>query len=236
MYFFERKQYLNVFSQVCAFRADHKSKIAALTSNWLRHFRVFLWNCCWNSMKLERNQDQGVPYKVCIFRTDEKTRMAVLASDWLIHFPLLLTRLIRKQDLKVLCQVYFLWADRKKPRWPSWRLFCWDTFYFFFKPRSDIRCNRFATSPRLTIYTNRRGRNKVPDRSRRGCREVGDWSATSLRPNQSQTGFCACTKTKLRLIWSQKGPGKVADQSPISRRLVADRLPTNPKCAYGPYC
>ena len=42
------------------------------------------------------------------------------------------------------------------------------------KPQSDIRCNRFATSPRLTIYTDRRGRNKVPDRSRRGCREVGD--------------------------------------------------------------
>ena len=45
---------------------------------------------------------------------------------------------------------------------------------FYLKPQSDIRCNRFATSPRLTIYTNRRGRNKVPDRSRRGCREVGD--------------------------------------------------------------
>ena len=101
------------------------------------------------------------------------------------------------------------------------------TKFVSFKPRSDIRCNRFATSPRLTIYTNRRGRNKVPDRSRRGCREVGDWSGTSLRPNQSQTGFCACTKTWPRLIWSQTGPGKVADQSPISRRLVADRSPTN---------
>ena len=95
------------------------------------------------------------------------------------------------------------------------------------KPQSDIRCNRFATSPQLTISTDRRGRNKVPDRSRRGCREVGDWSGTSLRPNQSQPGFCACTKTWLRLIWSQTGPGKVADQSPISRRLVADRSPTN---------
>ena len=97
----------------------------------------------------------------------------------------------------------------------------------YFKPRSDIRCNRFATSPRLTIYTNRKGRNKVPDRSRWGCREVGDWSGTSLRPNQSQPGFCACTKIWLRLIWSQTGPGKVADQSPISRRLVADRSLTN---------
>ena len=97
----------------------------------------------------------------------------------------------------------------------------------YLKPQSDIRYNRFATSPPLTIYTNRRGRNKVSDRSRRGCREVGDWSGTSLRPNQSQPGFCACTKTWLRLIWSQTGPGKVADQSPISRRLVADRSPTN---------
>ena len=95
------------------------------------------------------------------------------------------------------------------------------------KPRSNIRCNRFATSPRLTIYTNRRGRNKVPDRSRRGCRDVGDWSGTSVRPNQSQPGFCACTKTWLRLIWSQTGPGLVSDQSPISHLLVADRSPTN---------
>ena len=95
------------------------------------------------------------------------------------------------------------------------------------KPQSDIHCNRSATSPRLTNFTNRRGRNKVPDRSRRGCREVGYWSGTSLRPNQSQPGFCACTKTWLRLIWSQTGPGEVADQSPISRRLVADRSPTN---------
>ena len=97
----------------------------------------------------------------------------------------------------------------------------------YVKPQSDIHCNRSATSPRLTIFTDRRGRNKVPDRSRRGCREVGDWSGTSLRPNQSQPGFCACTKTWLRLIWSQTGPGEVADQSPISRRLVADRSPTN---------
>ena len=83
---------------------------------------------------------------------------------------------------------------------------------FCVKPQSDIHCNRSATSPRLTIFTDRRGRNKVPDRSWRGCREVGDWSGTSFRPNQSQPGFCAC---------------EVADQSPISRRLVADRSPIN---------
>ena len=115
----------------------------------------------------------------------------------------------------------------KSPKWHENDLTLDSRDYLPFKPQSDIHCNRSATSPRLTIFTDRRGRNKVPDRSRRGCREVGDWSGTSLRPNQSQPGFCACTKTWLRLIWSQTGPGEVADQSPISRRLVADRSPTN---------
>ena len=41
----DRKQTLNVLYQVCVFRADLKNKKAALPSDWLRHFRLFLWNC-----------------------------------------------------------------------------------------------------------------------------------------------------------------------------------------------
>ena len=41
---FGRKQDLNVLYQVCVFRADRKNKIAALASDWLRHFRLLLWN------------------------------------------------------------------------------------------------------------------------------------------------------------------------------------------------
>ena len=40
-----RKQDLNVLYQVCVFRADRKNKMAALASDWLRHFRILLWNC-----------------------------------------------------------------------------------------------------------------------------------------------------------------------------------------------
>ena len=40
----DRKQDLNVLYQVCVFRADRKNKMAALASNWLRHFRLLLWN------------------------------------------------------------------------------------------------------------------------------------------------------------------------------------------------
>ena len=40
----DRKQDLNVFYQVCVFRVDRKNKMAALASDWLRHFRLLLWN------------------------------------------------------------------------------------------------------------------------------------------------------------------------------------------------
>ena len=39
----DRKQDLNVLYQVSVFRADRKNKMAALASDWPRHFRL-LWN------------------------------------------------------------------------------------------------------------------------------------------------------------------------------------------------
>ena len=38
----DRKQDLYVLYQVCVFRADRKNKMAALASDWLRHFRLLL--------------------------------------------------------------------------------------------------------------------------------------------------------------------------------------------------
>ena len=40
----DRKQDFNVLYQVCVFRADRKNNMAALASDWLRHFRLLLWN------------------------------------------------------------------------------------------------------------------------------------------------------------------------------------------------
>ena len=40
----DRKEDLNVLYQVCAIWADQKNKMAALASDWLRHFRLLLWN------------------------------------------------------------------------------------------------------------------------------------------------------------------------------------------------
>ena len=72
---------------------------------------------------------------------------------------------------------------------------------------------------------------EVVTRSPIGPGEVAEKSATDRGPRCDQISrrqvFVLAQKTWLRLIWSQTGPGKVADQSPISRRLVADRSPTN---------
>ena len=51
---------------------------------------------------------------------------------------------------------------------------------------------------------------------------VGDFAGTCLRPNQSQPGFCASTKTWLRLIWSQRGPRSVTDFSATSPGPIGD--------------
>ena len=40
----DRKQDLNVFYQVCVFRADRRNKMAALASDWLRYVWLLLWN------------------------------------------------------------------------------------------------------------------------------------------------------------------------------------------------
>ena len=40
----DREQDNNALYQVCVFRADRKNKMAALASDWLRHFRLLLWN------------------------------------------------------------------------------------------------------------------------------------------------------------------------------------------------
>ena len=75
----DRKQNLNVLYQVCVFRADQKNKMTASASDWLRHFRLLLWNCGWNSTKPDRKKGINVLYQVCgffcfCFCWSEKTR------------------------------------------------------------------------------------------------------------------------------------------------------------------
>ena len=86
----DRKQDLNVLYQVCVFRSDQKTKMAALASDLLRHFWLLLWNR-WTELEEtwpEARSQCALP-SLC-FWADRKNKMAALASDLLRHFWLLL--------------------------------------------------------------------------------------------------------------------------------------------------
>ena len=72
------------------FRADQKNKMAAMASDWLRHFRLLLWNRwtefieTWQETRFQR------PLPSLCFSGWSENKMAALASDWRRHFRLLL--------------------------------------------------------------------------------------------------------------------------------------------------
>ena len=77
-------------TMLCISGKSGKNKMAALASDWLRHFRLLLWNCERNSTKLDRKEDLNALYQVCVFQVDRKNKMAALAYALLRHFQLFL--------------------------------------------------------------------------------------------------------------------------------------------------
>ena len=134
----DRKQDLNVLYQVCVFRADRKNKMAALASDWLRHFRLLFWNR-WTGIQrnLTGSKLLMTSTKFVFFGSIWKTRW----PPWpLIGWEIFdfseetaernSKKLDRKQDLNFLYQVCVFRADRKT-RWPPQPLIGWDIFNFF---------------------------------------------------------------------------------------------------------
>ena len=108
----DRKQDLNVLYQVCVFRADRKNKMAALASDWLRHFRLLLWNR-WTELNESWQEARSQrPLPSLCFGPIGKTRWppwSLIGWD-IFDFSsetadLNSTKLDRKQDLNVLYQV-----------------------------------------------------------------------------------------------------------------------------------
>ena len=119
----DRKQDLKAFYEVCVFPADRKNKMAALASDWLRHFRLQISSetAKSNSTKFDRKQDLKALYQVCVFGPIGKTRWPprpLIGWD-IFDFSVETaeknsTNLDRKQDLNALYQVCVFRADRKK--------------------------------------------------------------------------------------------------------------------------
>ena len=172
----DRKQNLNVLYQVCVFRADRKNKMAALATDWLRHFQILLCNLSteFNETWEEARSQRTLPtYQVCVFRADRKNKMAALASDWLRHFRLFLWNRWREfndtgqeaRSQRTLPNLCFLGRSEKQDGRPG----LWLAETFSTSPlkqlngiQRNMTGNKISTSSTKIVFFGRNSKQKCP--------------------------------------------------------------------------
>ena len=128
----DRKQDLNVLDQVCVFVADRKNKMAALASDWMKHFRLLLWNGWMEFNETWQEARSQYPLPSLFLGLIRKTRWPpwpLIGWD-IFYFSETVeqnsTKLDRKQDLNVLYQVCFFRADKyTRKGWPCQSIQSW---------------------------------------------------------------------------------------------------------------
>ena len=133
----DRKQDLNALYQVCVFRADPKNKMAALASDWLRHFRLLLWNRWteFNETWQEARSQSPLP-SLCFSGRSEKQdgRPGLWLAKTFSTSPLKPLNGIQQNVIgsKILTPStkFVFFGPIGKTRWPPWPLIGWDIFDF----------------------------------------------------------------------------------------------------------
>ena len=133
----DRKQDLNALYQVCVFRADRKNKMAALASNWLRHFRLLLWNRWteFNETWQEARSQPPLP-SLCFSGRSEKQdgHPGLWLAETFLTSPLKpLNRIQRNltgSKISRSSTKFVFFGLIVKTRWPPWPLIGWDIFNF----------------------------------------------------------------------------------------------------------
>ena len=133
----DRKQDLNVLYQVCVFRADRKNKMAALASDWLRHFRHLLWNHWteFNETWQEARSQCPLP-SLCFSGRSEKQdgRPGLWLAETFSTSPLKPLNGIQQNltgsKISTSSTKFVFFGPIGKTRWPPWPLIGWDIFDF----------------------------------------------------------------------------------------------------------
>ena len=133
----DRKQDLNILYQVWVFRADRKNKMAALASDWLRHFRLLLWNH-WSDFSetwQEGRSHRPLP-SLCFSGQSEKQvgRPGLWLAEIFSTSPLKplngIQRNLTGSKISVSSTKFVFFGPIGKIRWPLWPLIDWDIFHF----------------------------------------------------------------------------------------------------------
>ena len=132
-----RKVDLNVLYQVCVFRADRKNKMASLASDWLRHFRLLLWNRWteFNETWQEARSQHPLP-SLCFSGRSEKqdSRPGHWLTETFSTSPLKplngIQRNLTGSKFSTSSTKFVFFGPIGKTRWPPWPLIDWDIFDF----------------------------------------------------------------------------------------------------------
>ena len=133
----DRKQDLNALYQVCVFWADRKNKMAALVSDWMRHFWLLLWNH-WTEFNetWQEARSQGPLPSLCFLGVSEKQhgRPGLWLAETFSTSPLQpLNRIQRNligSKISTPSTKFVFFGPIGKTRWPPWSLIGWDIFDF----------------------------------------------------------------------------------------------------------
>ena len=133
----DRKQDLNVLYQVCVFRAHRKNKMAALASDWLRHFRLLLCNCWmeFNETWQEARSQCPLP-SLCLSGWSEKQdgRPGLWLVETFMTSPLKplkgIQRNLTGSKISTPSTEFVFFGPIRKTRWPPWPRIGWDIFDF----------------------------------------------------------------------------------------------------------
>ena len=132
-----RKQELNILYQICVFQADRKNNMAALASDWLRYFRLLLWNRWmeFNEIWQEARSQCPLP-SLCFSGRSEKQdgRSGLWLAETFSTSPLQPLNGIQwnltGSEISMSSTKFVLLRRIRKTRWPPWPLIGWDIFDF----------------------------------------------------------------------------------------------------------
>ena len=125
----DRKQDLNVLYQVCVFRADQKNRMAALASDWPRHFQLLLCNCWTEFIETwQKARSQRPLPSLCFWGRLEKPDgcLGLWLAETFSTSPLKpLNRIQRNltgSKISTSSTKFVLFRQIGKTRWPPWPL------------------------------------------------------------------------------------------------------------------
>ena len=129
----DRKQDLNVLYQVCVFRADRKNK---MTSDWLRHFRLLLWNRQSEFNETwQKARSQHLLSSLCFLGRSENQDCRPglwLAETFSTSLNPLngIQQILTGSKISTSSTTIVFFGPIGKTRWPSWPLIGWDIYDF----------------------------------------------------------------------------------------------------------